>query len=92
MQDRRTYSKWYYFGSYASRYTGFLEVKLKTIKWRVTEDEYKNISNVIKSHGARSVHQFFKDISLAILSKEEVGSVSNNINDIDYLFINCNSM
>lgn len=59
---------------------------MKTIKWRVTEEEYEKILNVIKSHGARSVHQFFKDISLAIFSKEEGDLPSDDINNIDYLF------
>lgn len=61
-------------------------MKLKTIKWYVTEEEYEKILNVIKSHVARSVHQFLKDISLTILSTAEGISPNNDINHIDYLF------
>lgn len=58
---------------------------MKMLRFRVTDEQYQELKMISSEKGCRSANEFFKDIALAILSKDKKMDSDKTDLDRDYL-------
>lgn len=61
---------------------------MKTIRFRLTDEQYQELKTISHGKGCRSANEFLKDIALAILSKDKKNDIDKTDLDRDYLSVN----